>query len=320
MTEAQRANGFVPGQPVAAEHLNYEIQRLTADVEAAALCNILAQTSGTVLDLNCVFWHEQTEQFLTAGSGGHLRTSPDGRVWTAQTSGVATDIVGIGGNDSTLVYVGASGVIRTSPDGITWTSRTSGTAATLTGVAWFAAASIFIAVGLGGVLLTSPDGITWTPRTSGTIVDLLAVACNDTTAVAVGGDGFTTPVCTSLDGITWTFQDLPFGVAAGVAWSDPIGLFAIAAFNLLYTSPDGIIWTERTNPTSANVNGMATSQRHFFGCGDNMLISRDGITWHVADSTENSVQPVDGAWNGRVMVVVGPGGAIHKTHRVPPAF
>lgn len=321
MTAAQRANGFVPELPVAAEHLNFELNRLTAgiptQVEGAALCNLVAQTSGTVLNLECVCWHEQTAQFVTAGQSGHLRTSPDGHIWTAQTSGVATDIYGIDSNDTTIVYVGDAGVIRTSPDGVTWTSRISGSPAILTDVIWFPAASLFIVVGTGGVILTSPDGITWTPRTSGTAVDLTGLACNDTTVVACGGDGFTTPLCTSFDGITWSFQDLGFGPASGVAWSDSIGLFAIGAFYWLYTSPDGITWTERVDQAFGPSFGpIVATNRHFFTVADHCHISSDGITWFIADTVSNTTFPADGAWNGRVVVLVGQGGTIFNTHRV----
>lgn len=324
MTDAQRANGFVPEAPVAAEHLNRELYLLTrglpTQVEGAALSNLGTQTSGTSDDLFAAFWHEETEQFLIAGEAGTLLTSPNGREWTSQTSGVATQINGIAGNASILVYVGASGVIRTSTDGVTWTSRTSGVATELKGVAWFAAASLFIAVGSGGVIRTSPDGITWTGRTSGTAVDLLGVRCSPTLAVAVGGDGFVAPVCTSTDGITWDFQDVSPGPLYDVDWSPTIGLFTITGFSDFKTSPDGVTWTVRTNPVPYEHAAIVATGRHFFAAGATSVISADGTTWYVADGSFNVNIPVACAWSGRVAVACGSGGIVLTSHRVPPAY
>jgi hypothetical protein len=322
-TDAQRANGFVPEQPFAAEHLNYELNLLSKGLptlhEGAALCNLVARTSGVATGLGGICWDEQTDQFIAVGASGVILTSPHGRQWTSRTSGVATELVAVASNSSIIVAVGASGVIRTSPDGVTWTGRTSGTAARLNAVTWFAAASLFIVVGSGGVILTSPDGITWTSRTSGTAVDLVGVTSNGSLAVAVGGDGFVTPVTRSANGTSWTNQNITSGPLASVAWSARFGLFCAAGgFSNPQTSPDGVTWTARTDPTGTGSNAVLATDRHIVLIGaafGGTWLSKDGITWFFGDGLTTDV-PVAAAWNGRVAVLVGASGLVLNSQRV----
>ena len=107
--------------------------------------------------------------WVIVGASGNIHTSTNHTTWTARTSGVATDLLGVSYSSSLGLYCacGASGVIITSPDGTTWTSRTSGVSKVLRRVRWSSAAGRFYAVGgtngtgEKGVLISSTDGITW---------------------------------------------------------------------------------------------------------------------------------------------------------------
>lgn len=319
-TAAQRANGFVPGQPVAAEHVNYELHKLSKGlpdaIEASALCNLEERTSGVATQLNAVCWDAQNAQFVAVGASGVILTSPHGNTWTSQTSGVATAIHAVAANSSLIVAVGAGGVILTSPDGVTWTSQTSGVATGLNGVAWFDAAGLFIAVGAGGVIRTSPDGVTWTGRTSGTAITLAGVTSNGSLAVAVGGDGFTTPVTRSSNGTSWTNQNITAGPLASVAWSSTLGIFcATGGFAAPQTSPDGVTWTARTDPTGSGANHALATDRHIVLTFGGTWLSNDGISFYQGEVEASDL--IAGAWNGRVAVFVGIGGLALISQRVP---
>jgi hypothetical protein len=53
--------------------------------------------------------------FVTAGAGGQLLSSPDGRVWSAMESGVHARLSGIACGNDLFVTVGDSGIILSSP-------------------------------------------------------------------------------------------------------------------------------------------------------------------------------------------------------------
>lgn len=317
MTEAQRANGFVPGQPVAVEHLNHEFNAITAGLErkleAAALSNFTDETSGVAVSLNGVVWDATNAQFVAVGASGTILTSAHGREWDAQTSGVATNLEDVATNGSIIVVVGAGGVIRTSPTGVTWTARTSGTTDDLFGVTWSATLSLFVAVGDGGTILTSPDGITWTSRTSGSSAALLGVVAGSALLVVGGAAG---ELLTSPDGITWTARASGSGnFLSAAAYKD--GTFVLAGnAGWLITSADGITWTPRTSGTAGDLRGAFATSRHFVVAGDGaILISRDGFTWYFADGLSGHTY-MAAAWNNRVAAITASSGLVRNSHRL----
>ncbi len=314
MTAAQRANGFMPGTPIAVEHLNYELAALGAAIEGSALSNLTTETSGTANSLNDAVWDAANEQFVAVGGSGTIIASPQGRDWTAQTTGVATELNGVAASPSVIVAVGDGDTALSSDDGgATWESNEGDTGEDLNDVEWFAAASLFVAVGNNGAISTSPDGVTWTSRSSGVAVTLFVAGASPSLIVAAGSGG---ALVTSPDGINWTVRTS--GTANGIggaAWKD--GLFVVTATNgTILTSPDGITWTARTSGTTELLRGAAVSDRYFMVVGNRAcLISRDGITWQAADDipTEILTEP---AWNGRCMVIAGLSGLIMRSQRL----
>jgi hypothetical protein len=121
---------------------------------------------------------------------------------------------------------------------------------------------LFVAVGAYGSILTSPDGMNWTPQRSGAGERLFNVAYGNGLFVT----GHFRLVSTSTDGLKWSparevgFEILSFGfgngrfVAAGVHEALP-GKGGVA----IWTSTDGLGWTQRFSEESSGSPGRATA-------------------------------------------------------------
>jgi len=231
--------------------------------------------------------------FMAAG-GNTVVTSPDGLTWTPRPAagGAVNGLTHSDAGGGLWVAVGSSGYVGTSPDGAAWTTQASGTTAKLNAVATWPAG--LIAVGDAGTILTSVDAVTWTPQASGTAYHLTAVTSGGALLVAVTGAG---TVLTSTNGSSWSAATTPLtgGSLAGVAWTGT-GFVAVGttrqAFSnpgLVWTSPDGLAWTDRHQPhrgaltsilwdeTGLLAGNAGTPNYTFYSGG--VLASADGATW-----------------------------------------
>jgi hypothetical protein len=275
------------------------------------------QTSGTANGLNDIAYGGQ---FVIAGNGGTILTSPDGTNWTARTSGTTIGLGGAAYGGNQFIVLGDN-TILTSPDGVAWTAQNPGTAGTFydgvygggqfvivgastirtssDGVTWTVrltiaetfqavtyAGSQFVVVGRNGVIRTSPDGITWTPRTSGTTDFLGSVTYGDSQFIAVGENG---TILTSPDGITWTAQtsgtteflaDITYGGSQFVAVGDN---------GTILTSPNGVTWTAENSGTTEYLAGVANNNSQFVAVGMAGTILTSGNS--AASVTVNAVAP-----------------------------
>jgi hypothetical protein len=114
--------------------------------------------------------------FVAVGGSGNIATSPDGATWTAQTSGVTTQLTDVAYGAGVFVAIpDASNVAITSPDGITWTqcilpSSVSWSSITYSGMQ-------FVAIASGSnISATSSDGITWSQEPLPTSSNWVSVA------------------------------------------------------------------------------------------------------------------------------------------------
>jgi photosystem II stability/assembly factor-like uncharacterized protein len=146
----------------------------------------------------------------------------------------------------TLSAVGEQGFITTSADGTIWSDlSTSPTAENLEDVAWFNGR--FYAVGTNGIILSSADGQIWSQVTS-------------------------PATTTKLTSITYN----------GMTGTD--SLYVAAGYNLIYTSNDGLTWSEATQSPTGFINDVTWgggSDNIFVAVGLSNLIysSSDGQTW-----------------------------------------
>ena len=151
----------------------------------------------------------------------------------------------------------------------------------------------FVAVGPYGTVVTSDDGISWESQKSGGTLDLSAVACNETTFVALGRDlaKLTNYVLYSDDGITWIPVKLNSG--AGNRFSAVTygaGRFvAVGCLDQVLTSTDGKTWKINKFEHSRLLTDVAFGNGLFVAVGDDSCIysSTDGEVWKcaLADST-----------------------------------
>jgi hypothetical protein len=244
------------------------------------------------------------------GVGADIETSPDGFTWTVRANPVDTTLYSVTYGGGLYVAVGerladTTGYILTSPDGTVWTQRVSPTMRS-----GFPYRNVIYGNGLyviigskqtGGPainrIVTSPDGITWT------LIDQPG-SCSTRffTDVFHSTNGFLTAgpyqsasdatrcMATSPDGVTWsrykpaicTLGPGPCVFAASVIGS---GTYVLAGGaeglltggpsltadpGIVYSSPDGTTWTQRTNPNvDAAIMSVLYKTARFLAVGTN---------------------------------------------------
>jgi len=243
----------------------------------------------------------------TTSTTAGIATSPDGNIWTFQTTTAP------GGGWRSVTYGNGLFValaqtnsttagIATSPDGNIWTFQTT----TAPGGSWYSITygnGLFVAVAFTtsttAGIATSPDGITWTFRTttapggnwlSVTYGNGLFVAVAFTTSTTAG-------IATSPDGNIWTFQTT---TAPGGSWYSITygnGLFVAVAFTTsttagIATSPDGNIWTFQTTTAPGGVwrsvtygNGLFVALAQTNSTTAGIATSPDGNIWTFQTTT-----------------------------------
>jgi len=191
-------------------------------------------------------------QYVAVGENKTILTSPNGMNWTIRSIGDVNDyrLYGVVWSGSKFIAVGHNMVnnqteIQISPDGITWTSSSFNVhGGELTSIAW--SGNLFVAGGsyLGEgtrqpLIITSPDGISWTNRsatnTSGYSFNDVIWAGSKFVIVGSGVSGYST------DGISWNYVANSNLGLLGVCYS---GKVFVAAGNGLFTSGDGVNWTQ----------------------------------------------------------------------------
>ncbi|MBL9115752.1 MAG: hypothetical protein JNJ83_12155 [Verrucomicrobiaceae bacterium] len=290
-----------------------------------------------------------------------------GRDWVTRSPLPATsDFNAIASSNARVVAVGAGGNIHSSLDGITWTPRTSGVLDDLEHVVW--TNTQFVAVGDNGTVVTSTDGLSWTVRQRYDEADIDDVVWDGTRIIAVGYGHDSPVVLTSSNGaVSWTVRKLP-DFARRLVWTDgtlvsvdnfgdimtstnaedwavqkssPLSYASALCYNgsrivalerygdNIYTSPDGITWTLRTNPVVNGWRECAWTGAQFVAVSDDGVAatSPDGITWtervvnrgertHTVASTTAGIMiggvsghiygSLDGVtWNSRTMTGTG---------------
>jgi hypothetical protein len=270
--------------------------------------------------------------FVCCGSTHTILTSPDGVVWTEQTTPIVDPTVAFGavtyGNGLFVVVGGVEAVssnILTSPDGITWTEQTAPVGKTYYGIGF--ANGLFVACRGDGGITTSPDGITWTERVSPVDVALrnptygngwwLATMYNTSDSIHHG-------VIKSTDGINWVKQDIGTSgdvMACGYGLVDGTPTWVVGGYssdnNLVYVSNDTVNWVSyKHNQEFENLHQCIYSNGVFIMCSGKqggIITSKDGIKWYLEPNVP--VNPYIGLGSGMVggkkrIVCVGTAGVI----------
>lgn len=167
---------------------------------------------------------------------------------------------------------------------VEWTRRSASvTTQTLYGVVH--ATDKFVAVGDNSTILNSTDGLSWTRVTAPSGQHYRGIAHNGARFAAAGIGGTTSirgAAAYSDDGVNWTSASLPAGVLQISAIAHGAGLFvAVGEQGRIYTSADGVTWSNATSPVTALLRSIAFAKGLFVvgADGGRVLTSPDGITW-----------------------------------------
>ena len=242
------------------------------------------------------------------------RTTPQNKAWQAVTYGNGRFVALQ--NDETGVYD-----VMYSTDGVTWLAVSSGIKETWSSITYGNGTFVAVSTGASGnrlvtsgglnfvtssgdtmiaadapYVMTSADGTNWTAYQSAGDFAWSSVTYGNGLFVAVAnGDGGSTQVMTSPDGVTWTLQSTPAS-QANHNWRSVVygnGKFVAVAsggtgsLNRAMYSTNGTTWVAATTPaTPANCVSVAYGDGLFIAVANTsatattaVWTSDDGITW-----------------------------------------
>lgn len=226
--------------------------------------------------------------------------------------------------------IGGDAYIITSPQAGAWTERANPKNVDLRDVAWSGGVGQLVAVGINDgadqYALTSPGGINWTERATVAAlgVNLYAVAaqgggqclaCGQATGsgalILISGD----------DGNAWARAGNPNPRNVdlyAVIWSSAHGRYILAGGadgvdGYILTSPDGVDFTERPNPSNRDIYSLAVGGGGRIvavgaptGDGAYVITSDDGgLTWQGPWPNPRDAFLIGLVWTGQQFVGVG---------------
>lgn len=261
-----------------------------------------------------------SNRFVVVGDYGTIISSSDGKAWSQQTIWNAAPFAGLNSvtyADNMFVAVGDSGRIFTSIDGIHWLDRSAAVNTNLVDVAWNG--SMFVTVGWNGIMLSSPDAVTWTNRTPALLqasvyINFRTVAGGNNMFVVGGDSGYSEQpiMLTSTNGINWEIMpDTSMISICKIRWIN--NQFIAGTAVGIFTSPDGLIWSDRIKKAGMVIYGIAWSGNQyiaigypvtFLGSGPSICYSSsDGMKWQLQQSPPGF--PIDITYAMNKFVAVG---------------
>lgn len=259
--------------------------------------------------LHTVCW--TGNQFVAAGQGGAIFTSPDGTAWTARRAPLAANWRASAAGGGTIVLTGDSNAVVTSTDGIVWTEHPFGEAV-------YAPAQVLAWNG-GNFLLgwnyTSSDGSVWTPAPAPAGREGLFKG------LAVNGGQFVNLESYSVSnadkqrlwtfsGGAWTSAEINAAKLEELTWTGT-RYIGVGPGGTAATSVDGISWTPRTTNVTVDLKQVVQGAGLAVAVGNTgvILTSPNGATWTEQNSgTTRNLTSV--AWSGARYAAVGDGGLI----------
>jgi hypothetical protein len=224
-----------------------------------------ARTSGVATRLRGAAWSGSV--WVVVGESGVILTSTDLATWTPRTSGTTNIIMNVywSATASKFVATMLDGTVayHTSPDGITWTAGPAltppgYTSFLPTGAGWTGTDVVTFASNTPSpqLLRGGASGASWTQATSSQPIQIAINAFSKVIGVQSASPGPNYTLWSSADNAaTWTQRQTI------AQWSPHPNLAANATTVIaaglaatIYTSPDGITWTARTNPIADSNN------------------------------------------------------------------
>lgn len=233
-------------------------------------------------------------QFVAVGAMGTILTSPDGLIWTVQTSGTTQSFSAVGSTSMLIVACtappNATGLagIYTSVDGKAWTFASS----TLTGCSSIInAGGQWVAGGFNGVA-NSANGTIWTLATTQPAGSVNSIIYNGTQYVASGSTPSAKPaIFTSTNGSVWAMKSL-YDRVVSIARNPASGLLvAVTSTDRTMVSGDnGATWqygVVAVGSTAGYLQSVvwSTSLGKFVASGGGTAWgSTDGLNWTALGS------------------------------------
>jgi hypothetical protein len=241
-----------------------------------------------------VVYSSSAHRYVAASGSGAMAYSADGQLWTTVSLGGDSwmDVVW-NENLNKFIACNYNYKVSTSTDGITWNTSanidTSGN--NLRALAYNSSKVVMLA---DKISVVSSDMVTWTKGgnlSAGAYPYALACCWSQQLGLfcAIGSVsgypyGF---ISTSPDGLTWTERTFPAGGVSDIAWSQPLGMFAVVCNHDIYgssvrTSPDGITWTNRGTADGFSKIIWSSECAAFVAVGPyKVSYSFDGLTWET---------------------------------------
>lgn len=245
--------------------------------------------SGTVQDLNSLFFVDTSTGWAVGAAGTIVKTQNTGVAWSAQTSGVGTTLQDIQfASLSTGVIVGSGGLILRTTDGFRWNTMTSGTANNLFAAGWANSTGTVWAVGGAGTIRVSTNtGALWgngDPSGNSPSQNLRGVFfVNESTGWAVGDAG--TLIRTGNGGNTWS--QINSGTAQNlrdVFFVNSSTGFIVGDNGVIFKSTNtGVSWRSQIS-TATSWNGI-----HFLNVDRGWAVGSGGLVVASTDGGRNFV-------------------------------
>jgi len=105
-------------------------------------------------------------------------------------------------------------------------------------------------------------------------------------------------------GLQWQSRFLRDSIN-GIAWSNTLGIYAaVGRLGSIFTSLDGIVWTQRTSSTTTTLTDIVWTGTAFVAAGGTVAVrSTDGISWTTTATSMGNPNSI--AASGSVVVTVG---------------
>lgn len=278
------------------------------------------QTSGTVSNLNDVYFANSSTGITVGQQGIVLRTTNGGTNWTSQTSGTPNHLFGVFFVNSTTGYiVGDVGLILKSTNGgVSWFAQNSGQNVQLLSVSFRDASTGYVVGWYGTFIRTTNGGTTWTKYSTTINTNLVCVSFGDANiGFAVGQYGKL--VRTSNGGVNW--NEISTGTASlleYVSFLNPTTGTLVGENGVIRkTTNAGLNWYSQTSGTGSWLNGMSTQNTNFYVVvGEDGLVrktSNGGLNWYSQTSNTANWLRKTNFIDTNIGWAVGDNGTIIKT-------